>query len=391
MYYKVLRDLNIYNKNILVRVDFNLPTINGKVADVTRVKAVIPTIDYIISNSGKPILMSHYGRPKGKHVESLSLKHMIPTLEKVLNKSIIFFNEPKKEDFKNIKQNEIVLLENLRFNRGEELNDIKFAQKLANLGDLYVNDAFSASHRSHSSTDAITKFLPRCIGFSMETELEALGALFQKPSLPLTAIIGGSKISSKLDLINNLIKKVDHLIIGGGMANTFLESQNIEIGKSISETNMSHTAKLILENAKLIGCKIHLPHDLVVASDPHDKMSNTFNVNQCPKNKMILDAGPATIKNIESVIASSKTLVWNGPLGAFEFKPYDHATNKIASFVAKLTTQERIISVAGGGDTIAALNQTRSAKKFTYVSTAGGAFLEWLEGKSLPGLEALSV
>lgn len=391
MYYKTLRDLNICNKKILVRVDLNLPTVNGKVTDVTRIKAIVPTINYIISNNGTPILMSHYGRPKGKYVESLSLKHIIPSLESVLNKSIILLNNPKKEDLKGIKQDKIVLLENLRFNPGEEQNDISFSQKLADLGDFYVNDAFSASHRSHSSTDGLAKLLPSFMGFSMEAELKALGALFQKPTLPLTAIIGGSKISSKLDLINNLIKKVDHLIVGGGMANTFLKAQNFEIGKSLNEKHMNHTAKLILENAKSIGCKVHLPHDLVTANDPNDTMSVTLNVNQCPENKMILDAGPATIKNIESVLLNSKTLLWNGPLGAFEFKPYDSATNKIASFVAKLTKAEKIISVAGGGDTIAALNQTHSAKKFTYVSTAGGAFLEWLEGKSLPGLEALSV
>lgn len=387
--YTALRELNISNKNVLVRVDINVPTVNGRVTDLTRIHAVLPTINYIISKGGKPILMSHFGRPKGKYIRDLSLISIIPTIEKVFSRNVILLTNDSHVKMRNLGKNDIGLLENLRFNPGEEKNDGAFAKLLASYGDIYVNDAFSASHRSHSSIDAIAKLLPNCMGLSMEAELKALEALFKNPLLPLTAIIGGSKISSKLELIKNLISKVDNLIIGGGMANTFLASQNFEIGNSINEMSMYNVSKSILESAKTHDCKIHLPLDIVVSEGLNDANYEIFNVNECPKNKMILDVGPLTIKNIKSVLTNSRTLIWNGPLGAFEYQPYDKATKELSIMVASQTKAGNLISVAGGGDTISALNITDSANSLSYVSTAGGAFLEWLEGRSLPGVKAL--
>ena len=389
MNYKTIKDIDIFNKNILIRVDINVPKVDERITDYTRITALLPTINYVIENGGKPILISHCGRPKGTYVASLSLLLLVSALEQVFERKVVFIDSDYHKRLATVNIGEIVLLENLRFDPREEKNDIYFAKELANLGDVYVNEAFSCSHRSHSSIDALARLLPKCAGFSFVTEINALNRIFNKPKLPLTALIGGSKISTKLELLNSLILKVDHLIIGGGMANTFLAAQGLEIGTSISEPSMLKIAKSILDKSARAGCKIHLPVDVVVADKLKVGKSETFRFDKCPKTKMILDAGPDTIKNIKSIVYLTKTLIWNGPLGAFEIKPYDKATNSVALAVAERTNSGKLISVAGGGDTVSALSTTGSAKNFSYLSTAGGAFLSWLEGKPLPGITAL--
>jgi len=387
--YKTIKDIDIFNKNILIRVDINVPKVDDIITDCTRINALLPTIDYVIKNGGKPILISHCGRPKGKYVQKLSLQPLISTLEQAFKRKVIFIDTNCRKRLAEVNIGEIALLENIRFDPREERNDIHFAKELAILGDVYVNEAFSCSHRSHSSIDALAKLLPKCAGFSFVAEINALNSIFNKPKLPLTALIGGSKISTKLELLNSLISKVDNLIIGGGMANTFLAAQGFEIGTSISESSMLKVAKSILDKSSEVGCKIHLPKDIVVADSLKATKSETFRFDECPKAKMILDAGPNTVKNIESIVHSTETLIWNGPLGAFETKPYDNATNGAALIVAERTNSGKLISVAGGGDTVSALRTAGCAENFSYLSTAGGAFLAWLEGKSLPGINAL--
>ncbi len=394
MAWKTLDEVDLDGKVVLVRVDINVPVENGKVTDATRIEKIVPTVTDILSKGGKPVLLAHFGRPKGQVVPEMSLEPLVPALEKALGFPVKFAKDcvggPAKEAVGALQKGEVLLLENTRFHAGEEKNDPMLAAEMGALGEVYVNDAFSAAHRAHASTEGIAKILPAAAGRLMEAELKALEAALGDPERPVTAVVGGAKVSTKLDLLGNLVAKVDHLIIGGGMANTFLVAQGIDVGKSLAERDMADTAKEIMEKAKAAGCKIHLPVDVVVAREFKAGAENETVANDaCPADAMILDAGPKSVEEISEVFENSRTLIWNGPLGAFEIAPFDAATNAAAAKAAELTRDEKLISVAGGGDTVAALNKADAAKDFSYISTAGGAFLEWMEGKVLPGVAAL--
>ena len=390
MAWKTLDDMDLDGKRVLVRVDINVPMENGKVTDITRISRIAQTVYDIQDAGGKVILMAHYGRPKGKVVEEMSLIHIAPAVANELGVPITFADSDYRDAVKEIQNDEVLLLENLRFNPGEEANDMGFAKRLASLCDVYVNDAFSAAHRAHASTHAIATLRPSCAGRLMAQELSALEAALGTPKRPVVAVVGGAKVSTKLDLLGNLVGKVDHLVIGGGMANTFLAAQGINVGQSLCEHDLADTAREILSKAEAAGCEIILPRDIVVARKfKAGADSETVAPDACPADAMILDAGPATVAYIKEVLENAKTLIWNGPLGAFEIEPFNAATNAAAKVAAKLTNSGKLISVAGGGDTVAALNQADAADKFTYISTAGGAFLEWMEGKELPGIAAL--
>ena len=390
MAWKTLDDIDLDGKRVLVRVDINVPMENGKVTDLTRIARIAQTVYDIQDAGGKVILMAHYGRPKGKVVEEMSLIHIAPAVADELGVPITFADSDYRDAVKEMQNDEVLLLENLRFNPGEEANDMGFAKRLASLCDVYVNDAFSAAHRAHASTHAIATLRPSCAGRLMAQELSALEAALGTPKRPVVAIVGGAKVSTKLDLLGNLVGKVDHLVIGGGMANTFLAAQGINVGQSLCEHDLADTAREILSKAEAAGCEIILPRDIVVAREfKAGADSETVVPDACPADAMILDAGPATVAYIKEVLENAKTLIWNGPLGAFEIEPFNAATNAAAKVAAKLTNSGKLISVAGGGDTVAALNQADAADKFTYISTAGGAFLEWMEGKELPGIAAL--
>ncbi len=391
MAWKTLDDMDLAGKRVLVRVDINVPMENGEVTDTTRIDRIADTVYDIQDAGGRVILMAHFGRPKGKVVPEMSLEHVAPAVAEVLGVPITWANSDYRDAVKEMENDEVLLLENLRFNPGEEANDPEFAKRLASLCDVYVNDAFSAAHRAHASIEAIAKLRPSCAGRLMAAELSALEAALGTPKRPVVAVVGGAKVSTKLELLGNLVGKVDHLVIGGGMANTFLAAQGHAVGKSLCEHDLADTAREILAKAETAGCEIILPRDIVVArafeaNSPHEIVAP----DACPADAMILDAGPATVAYIKTVLEASKTLVWNGPLGAFEIEPFDTATNAAANAAAKLSKSGDLISVAGGGDTVAALNQANAAQDFTYISTAGGAFLEWMEGKELPGVAALS-
>uniref|UniRef100_UPI004048E5AF phosphoglycerate kinase n=1 Tax=Yoonia sp. TaxID=2212373 RepID=UPI004048E5AF len=391
MAWKTLDDMDLNGKRVLVRVDINVPMENGVVTDVTRISRIADTVYDIQDAGGKVILMAHFGRPKGKVVEALSMIHIAPAVADELGVPVTFADSDYRDAVKEMHNDEVLLLENLRFNPGEEANDPAFAKRLASLCDIYVNDAFSASHRAHASTTAIAKLRPSCVGRLMQEELGALEAALGNPKRPVVAVVGGAKVSTKLDLLGNLVGKVDHLVIGGGMANTFLAAQGIGVGKSLCEHDLADTAREILAKAQAAGCEIILPRDIVVArAFKAGADSETLAPDACPADAMILDAGPATVAYIEEVLGRARTLVWNGPLGAFEIAPFDAATNAAAQAAAALTKAGKLISVAGGGDTVAALNHAGVAADFSYISTAGGAFLEWMEGKDLPGVAALS-
>ncbi|MDG1519458.1 MAG: phosphoglycerate kinase [Yoonia sp.] len=390
MAWKTLDDMDLNGKRVLVRVDINVPMENGEVTDMTRISRIADTVYDIQDAGGTVILMAHCGRPKGKVVEDMSLIHVAPFVADELGVPITFADSDYRDAVKELKNEEVLLLENLRFNPGEEANDMAFAKRLATLCDVYVNDAFSAAHRAHASTHAIATLRPSCAGRLMAQELSALEAALGMPKRPVVAVVGGAKVSTKLDLLGNLVGKVDHLVIGGGMANTFLAAQGINVGNSLCEHDLADTARDILAKAETAGCEIILPRDIVVAHEFKACAENeTLAPDACPADAMILDAGPATVAYIEDVLANAKTLIWNGPLGAFEIAPFDAATNAAAKAAAKLTKAGKLTSVAGGGDTVAALNQAGAADRFTYISTAGGAFLEWMEGKELPGVAAL--
>jgi phosphoglycerate kinase len=395
MAWKTLDDMDLAGKVALVRVDVNVPMENGKVTDATRIERIVPTITDILAKGGKPVLLAHFDRPKGKVVPEMSLRQVVPALQAALPGIKVTFASdciggPAKIAIAEMGDNEVVLLENTRFHAGEEKNDPMLAASLAALGEVYVNDAFSAAHRSHASTEGIARLLPSCAGRLMQAELSALEAALGTPQRPVVAVVGGAKVSTKLDLLGNLVTKVNHLIIGGGMANTFLVAQGIEVGKSLAERDMAETALAILAKADQSGCAIHLPKDIVVAREfKAGAASEVLPVTECPADAMILDAGPATVANITEVFSASRTLIWNGPLGAFEIEPFDAATNASAQKAGALTAEGALISVAGGGDTVAALNKAGVADQFTYISSAGGAFLEWMEGKDLPGVAAL--
>ena len=390
MGWKTLDDYDLNGKRVLVRVDINVPVEDGRVTDTTRIERIVPTVDHIQRAGGTVILMAHFGRPKGKVVPEMSLEHIAGDVAEVLGWPVTWANSDYREAVKDLGEDDVLLLENLRFHPGEEKNDPEFAKRLASLGDIYCNDAFSAAHRAHASTEAIAHLLPSCAGRLMAEELEALDKALGNPERPVVAVVGGAKVSTKLDLLGNLVGKVDHLVIGGGMANTFLAAQGVDVGKSLCEHDLSDTAREILTKAEAAGCEIILPRDVVVAREfKAGAESETVAPDACPSDAMILDAGPATVAYIETVLESARTLVWNGPLGAFEIDPFDAATNAAAQKAADLTRAGKLITVAGGGDTVAALNKAGVAEDFSYISTAGGAFLEWMEGKTLPGVAAL--
>ncbi len=390
MAWKTLDDMDLNGKHVLVRVDINVPVEGGHVTDTTRIDRIVPTVDDIQAAGGKVILMAHFGRPKGKVVPEMSLEHIAQAVSDVLGQPVTFVDSNYGEAVAEMDDDEVLLLENLRFNPGEEKNDPEFAARLATLGDVYCNDAFSAAHRAHASTEALAHLLPSCAGRLMAEELSALEKALGTPQRPVVAVVGGAKVSTKLDLLGNLVSKVDHLVIGGGMANTFLAAQGIDVGKSLCEHDLADTAREILKKAEAAGCEIILPRDIVVAREfKAGAASEVLAPNACPADAMILDAGPETVAYISTTLENAKTLVWNGPLGAFEIEPFDAATNAAARKAAELSKAGKLVSVAGGGDTVAALNQAGAAQDFTYISTAGGAFLEWMEGKTLPGVAAL--
>lgn len=394
MGWKTLDDMMLKGKVVLVRVDINVPVENGTVTDTTRIDRIVPTIKDIQAAGGKPVLLAHFGRPKGQRVPEMSLAVTLPALEHALGQKVIFAEDcigaPAKQAVASMQPGDVVLLENTRFHAGEEKNDPTLAASLAALGHVYVNDAFSAAHRAHASTEGIARLLPSAAGRLMAAEMKALEAALGTPVRPVMAVVGGAKVSTKLDVLGNLVEKVDHLVIGGGMANTFLVARGIEVGKSLAERDMADTARAILARAAEKSCTIHLPVDIVVAHEfAAHAAHETVPASACPADAMILDAGPATVAAIIKVLETSHTLIWNGPLGAFEIPPFDAATNETALKAAELTRAGRLVSVAGGGDTVAALNKAGAAADFTFISTAGGAFLEWMEGKELPGVAAL--
>jgi phosphoglycerate kinase len=390
MSWKTIDDMALAGKVVLTRVDINVPMEGTVVTDATRIEKIVPTVEDLIARGAKVVLLAHFGRPKGKVVPEMSLRLVLPALEKALGRQVTFLEKPTRAEIDALPQNAVVLAENTRFSAGEEANDPKMAEYLASLGDAYCNDAFSAAHRAHASTEGVAKLLPSFAGRLMAEELAALEAALGKPERPVVAVVGGAKVSTKLDLLGNLVSRVDHLVIGGGMANTFLVAQGVEVGKSLAEREMAATALDILAKAKAAGCVIHLPVDVVVAREFKAGAENeTVAVGACPADAMILDAGPKTVAEVSKVFAACKTLIWNGPLGAFEIEPFNAATNAAARAAADLTRAGKLVSVAGGGDTVAALNQAGAAKYFTFISTAGGAFLEWMEGKTLPGVAAL--
>ena len=390
MAWKTIDDVALAGMVVLTRVDLNVPMEGGMVTDTTRIDKIVPTVNDILARGGKVVLLAHFGRPKGKPVPEMSLRLVQPALERALGRPVTFMERPSRAAIDALPQDSVVLAENTRFSPMEEANDPQMAQFLASLGDVYCNDAFSAAHRAHASTEGVARLLPNFAGRLMEEELSALEAALGSPERPVVAVVGGAKVSTKLELLGNLVTKVDHLVIGGGMANTFLVAQGVEVGKSLAERDMAATALEILDKAKAAGCMIHLPVDLVVAKEfKAGAAHETLRTKDCPPDAMILDAGPATVNEITKVFEACKTLIWNGPLGAFEIVPFDAATVAAARAAAKLTREGKLISVAGGGDTVAALNQAGAAGDFTFISTAGGAFLEWMEGKTLPGVAAL--
>jgi phosphoglycerate kinase len=394
--FRTLDDLseNISGKRILLRVDLNVPVQDGKVSDATRIERVAPTITELSDKGAKVILLAHFGRPKDGPDPTMSLKLVADETAKVIGRPVGFAKDCIGPDaaaaVAAMKDGDIVCFENTRFYKNEEKNDPDFTKSLAENGDIFVNDAFSAAHRAHSSTEGLAHLLPAFAGRTMQAELEALEKGLGKPVKPVVAIVGGAKVSSKLDLLNNLVKKVDALVIGGGMANTFLAAQGVNVGKSLCEHDLADTAREILKTAKASGCDIVLPTDGVVAKE--FKAGADFeivDINAIPADGMVLDVGPKSVDAVNAWISKTATLVWNGPLGAFEIEPFDRATVAAARHAAAATKAGKLISVAGGGDTVSALNQAGVGDDFTYVSTAGGAFLEWMEGKPLPGVEVL--
>ena len=393
--FRALDDIEVAGKRVLVRVDLNVPMREGAVGDTTRIDRVAPTLTELAGRGAKVIVASHFGRPKGKPVAAMSLAPLAEPLSRALGGLPVRFvpdcvGAEAEAVVTALAPSDVALLENLRFHAGEEANDPAFADALAGLADLYVNDAFSAAHRAHASTTAVAERLPSAAGRLMQAELEALGRALQAPERPVIAIVGGAKVSTKLALLANLIEKVDRLVIGGAMANTFLHAQGIAVGASLQEHDLAADARRIMGDAEGAGCEIVLPTDVVVTREFREGAeSEVVPIAAVPANGMILDLGPETCDRIETALADSRTLVWNGPLGAFEIAPFDRATTRCARAAARLTEDGRLLSVAGGGDTVAALQGAGMLGAFSYVSTAGGAFLEWLEGKTLPGVAAL--
>jgi phosphoglycerate kinase len=396
MTFRTLTNADLKGKTALVRVDFNVPMDGGRITDDTRLKAALPTIELLSRAGCKVVLLAHFDRPKGKRVPEMSLKPVVEPLAKLSGKAVAWADdcvgEAAKAVVDGLKPGGVAMLENLRFHSGEEKNDPAFAAELAKLGDIYVNDAFSAAHRAHASTEGLAKLLPAYPGLSMERELTALDAALGNPQRPVLGIVGGSKVSTKLDLLKNLVTKLDKLAIGGGMANTFLYAQGHDVGASYCEKDLAETAREIIRLAGQSNCKLFLPLDIVVAEQMAAGVpTRVRNLGNVDDHERILDAGPETVARLKRAMGNSKTLIWNGPLGVFEIPPFDKGTVEAAKEAAKLTREGKLIAVAGGGDTVSAMNHAGVAGDLTFISTAGGAFLEWMEGKVLPGVEALKV
>lgn len=394
MAWKTLDQLELSGKTVLLRVDLNVPVKSGQVTDATRIERIAPTVSDILAQGGRPVLLAHFGRPKGQRVPEMSLRQIVGKCEEVLGYPVRFaedcIGQIAQSAVDALGEGEVLLLENTRYHAGEEKNDPALAEAMAMLGDVYVNDAFSAAHRAHASTEGIARLLPAAAGRLMEAELTALEAALGQPKRPVVAVVGGAKVSTKLDLLGNLVRKVDMLVIGGGMANTFLVAQGVDVGKSLAEHDMADTAREILAKADEAACDILLPEDVVCATEFAANADHVTTLSgDCPADRMILDAGPKAVARISAAFETASTLIWNGPLGAFEIEPFDAATNAAARKAGELTRAGQLISVAGGGDTVAALNKAGVASDFSYISTAGGAFLEWMEGKILPGVAAL--
>ncbi len=397
MTFRTLDDLgDIMGKRALVRVDLNVPMADGRVTDETRLRAVLPTVLELADKGAKVLLLAHFGRPKGSKHSEMSVSMVLDALQEVLGREIMFvpeiFGDVVAQSVGILADGDIALLENTRFWPGEESNDPELAKALAANGDFYVNDAFSAAHRAHMSTEGLAHVLPAYAGRSMEAELKALEAALGNPEHPVAAVVGGAKVSSKLDVLTHLVTKVDHLIIGGGMANTFLAARGVDVGKSLCEHDLADTANAILDTAEKVGCTVHLPYDVVTSLEFRaNPPIRIVNVHEVAADEMILDIGPAAVEALADVLKNCRTLVWNGPLGAFEMEPFDAATVALARTAAALSKDGSLVSVAGGGDTVAALAHAGVTQDFSYISTAGGAFLEWMEGKPLPGVEALQI
>jgi phosphoglycerate kinase len=392
--FRTLDDITVKGKRVLVRADLNVPMKDGHVADSSRIDRQAPTIAELAGKGARVIVLSHFDRPKGKVVPSMSLKPIAPALAKALGKPVAFADDCVGPDAEaavaRLKDGDVLLLENTRFHAGEEANDPDFAKQVASLGDIFVNDAFSAAHRAHATTSALAYLLPAAAGRSMQAELEHLNKALGDPQRPVMAVVGGAKVSTKIELLENLLSKVDYLVIGGAMANTFFAAERRQIGKSLHEKDQIETALRIVHKATETGCVLLLPTDVVAAKEFKAHAAHrTVEIGHVHQDEMILDVGPATIAEFVNRLVVTKTLVWNGPFGAFETAPFDAGTVAAAKAVAKATKAGNLLSVAGGGDTVAALNHAGVADDFTYVSTAGGAFLEWLEGKDLPGVTAL--
>lgn len=393
MSFKTLDDIgDVTGKTVLVREDLNVPMADGVVTDDTRLRATVATLGELADKGAKVLVLAHFGRPKGQPSEEFSLKKLAAPLAHVLGRPVSYIDwEGDKAAVAALQPGDIAVLENTRFFGGEEKNDPAVIARFAGLGDIYVNDAFSAAHRAHASTEGLARALPAFAGRAMQAELEALEKALGKPEHPVVAVVGGAKVSTKLDVLKHLVNKVDHLIIGGGMANTFLAARGMAVGKSLCEHDLTATADEILDNADKSGCTVHLPYDVVVSKEfaANPASLRTCNVHEVAADEMILDVGPAAVEALADVLKTCRTLVWNGPMGAFETEPFDAATVALAKTAAALTKEGSLVSVAGGGDTVAALNHAGVGGDFSYVSTAGGAFLEWMEGKELPGVAAL--
>ncbi|PBN44493.1 phosphoglycerate kinase [Sphingobium sp. D43FB] len=394
--FKTLDDMgDISGKAVLVREDLNVPMHEGSVSDDTRLRSAMPTVLELADRGAKVLILAHFGRPKGQKNPEFSLSKITRPLSQVLGREVQFIpdcaGQAAVDGIAVMRPGDIAILENTRFHAGEEQNDPALAEAMAAIADMYVNDAFSAAHRAHVSTEGIAHKLPAFAGRAMERELDALQVALGTPVKPVAAVVGGAKVSTKLDVLNHLVTKVDHLIIGGGMANTFLHARGVDVGKSLCEKDLADTAEAIFDKAEAAGCTIHLPYDVVVAKEftANPPSVRTCNVHEVAEDEMILDVGPAAVEALADVLKNCRTLVWNGPLGAFEIAPFDTATVALARTAAALTKEGQLTSVAGGGDTVAALNHAGAAADFTFVSTAGGAFLEWMEGKDLPGVKAL--
>jgi phosphoglycerate kinase len=391
--FKTLDDMgDVTAKRVLVREDLNVPMDGSRVTDDTRLRATLATVTELADRGAIVLILAHFGRPKGQPSAEFSLRQIVEPYAAVLGRPVHFIDwEDDKEAVAALEAGDIAVLENTRFFGGEEKNDPAVVARFASLGDLYVNDAFSAAHRAHASTEGLAHTLPAYAGRAMEAELKALEKALGTPEHPVAAVVGGAKVSTKLDVLKQMVAKVDHLIIGGGMANTFLAARGVDVGKSLCEHDLADTANAILDAADKAGCIVHLPYDVVVSKEfKADPPTRTVNVHEVAADEMILDCGPAASEAIADTLKTCKTLVWNGPLGAFEMTPFDTATMALAHTAAALTKSGSLVSVAGGGDTVAALNQAGVADDMTFVSTAGGAFLEWMEGKELPGVAALT-